>query len=822
MHTISMGLGRRATSTKSESIFVDRQDYIDMLRELAERAHAERRPYYVFIDGAAGIGKTTILEHFTKSTFTDKPRILQVNPFEGIDQPLLPFADAVREFYKKYKSVSNKIAKLVWGFVGCVPEIGPPIKNFGDAIIEARGMSDLDKYETNQTALFSKYSQLIEEMSKNKLLIVCVDDAHWLDKVSLDLLMYCINKNKKSGTLFVISSRATGANESERSNLKAINELCERLKPRSLQITVKSLSKLYCGELMKRFSDTTRLNQKHIDKVYNATRGNPYFIRWALMRPAGQRIPNDIQGMLENTLREVYSDMPNSKEVIRYAAVLGSRFDIDTLAGLLSMKRTDVFDMLTELHQKYNIVVNLGNGTTFAFEHDNMRNAVCDGIHPTISDYHRDVAKFLERSGASNPYVLAYHYSHTDSNEKTLHYMKAAATTSKKFFMDASERLKRCLVIAQDMCLKNEDILTIKVDYADSLLEKADVESSKAILESVLSEITDLKLKVRARILLSKCYRMIGTHESGEEAIENARIATSILDDNSEDAGDAYAYLSTVIDHFRSNDAETRRAYTKAIKCYQRYPEKLAQLQRKSGMILEPRHAIRTMRGSLMTFKKYDMQIETARCCNNIGAEYFYIGDFENAVLFLRRSLEDFRKLGTYQADVPLNNMGLYYLNRGEYDKAKCCFNDALEHPSETFNAIFIRMNLSTVYRKEGCHDRAMHVLLDLEDSVMNYAEPTLCDYYGFNRAMAHRELEDWAMTEEWLYKFPVNTYKNDHQLAEAKRMSAMHVTRNMQGMKADSYHATEEKIKELFNTQRPQKWFYKTDYYPCDIHIWD
>ena len=150
MHTTSVGLGRRTASTTSESIFVDRHDNIDELRELAERVYAERCPYYVFMDGAAGIGKTTILEHFTRSQFIDKQRILQVNPLEGIDQPLLPFADAVREFHKEHKNVSGDIAKLAWNFVGCVPEIGSTIKSVGDAIIEARGMSDLDRYTKDE------------------------------------------------------------------------------------------------------------------------------------------------------------------------------------------------------------------------------------------------------------------------------------------------------------------------------------------------------------------------------------------------------------------------------------------------------------------------------------------------------------------------------------------------------------------------------------------------------------------------------------------------------------------------------------------------
>ena len=690
-------------------------------------------------------------------------------------------------------------------------------------------MSDFDMnfsllvYQTNQTALFSMYSRLIEETSKNRLLIVCVDDAHRLDRTSLDLLKYCIHKNTKTSILFVISSRTPGVNEHERNNLEAIDELQNSLKPRSSRIEIRPLAKSYCAEIVKKVPSTAGLDQLRMNEIYNAAQGNPYAIRQALTcLDTGERIPEYPHRMLEKIFNGIYADMPESKEVIRHAAVLGSTFDLDTLAGLSNMKRSKVFDILAELGKKYKIVADLANGTTFAFDHDNTRNYVCKSIRPVISDYHETIAKFLERGNVVNPYVLAYHYSHTVHKEKTLRYMRAAASSSGKFFMDSSERLRQCLVIAQEIRLNDEEITPIKIDYADSLLEKGDVESGREILESVLSERMTLKAKVRARILLSKCHRLIGTSESGEMAIENARIATNLLDDSSTETGDAYAYLATVIDHFKANNAETKHAYMKATKCYQHCPEKLAQLQRKSGMVLESRQAIRVMGESLKTFEEYDMRIETARCCNNIGAEYFYIGDFKRAFSFLARSLEDFRKIGAYQADVPLNNMGLYYLHHGKYDKASHYFDDALEHSSETFNAIFIRMNMSTLHRKEKRLDRAMQTLLDLEESVTDYAEPTLCDYYGFNRAMAHRDLEDWKMAEQWLCRFPVNTYKDDTRLAEAKRMRAMHEMRKMQGIETDSDHVVENNIRELFNTQRPQKWFYETDYYPCDIHMWD
>ena len=813
--------------TASKSIFVDRQDTIDKLHELAKRTSKERLPHYAFIEGDAGIGKTALIEQFVGQLVDKRDgwKTFHVAPIKDVNQPLLPFVDAVKEFFTKYQSTLKHIANVMYNFIECVPYIGQPAKIFGDAIVRTRGMSDLDKYETSQASLFSAYSQLIEITSRNKPLVIFVDDVQLLDETSLSLLTYCMHKNTETAILFVISSRTRGTNDGERQNLTVINDIRNGLERGSSRIELQRLAKSHCLEIVNKVSGTANMDQRRVEEICNAAQGNPYALRRALMYPGrDESIPNDANRVLEGIFRDIYSNGPNYKNTVRYAAVLGTTFDVDTLAGLLEVDRIEVSDMLMEMHDKYGIVAKTCDSSTFKFDHHNTHDYVCESMQPVISNYHANVAEFLERNGTDNPYVLAYHYSKTEYKEKTLCYMMLAAKSSEKFFTDSSEKLKQCLTIARELHQDEKIIMAIEIDYADSLLEVGKVEASKEILERVLSKAISPTEEARARILLSKYHRLIGTEASAVEAIENARAATKMLDGDSVGAGDAYAYLATVIDHFNANDVETETAYKKAARCYRRHNsmKKIAQLQRKSGMVMESRSAIRTMKSAMQTFEAHNIQIESARCNNNIGAEYFYIGDFESAFSFLTLSLEGFRKLGAYQVDVPLNNIGLYYMHRGEYEKAMSYFESALEHYSETFNLVFIQMNMATLHRMEGRLDQAMCILHELEDEIMKCAEPTLCDYYGFNRGATHCDRGEWDAAVDWLQKFKVNTYKKDQRLAEAKRARMHMKIHEMQGISHGISASEEAKIQAIYETRRPQKWFYEIDYYPCDIHMWD
>jgi hypothetical protein len=73
----------------------------------------------------------------------------------------------------------------------------------------------------------------------------------------------------------------------------------------------------------------------------------------------------------------------------------------------------------------------------------------------------------------------------------------------------------------------------------------------------------------------------------------------------------------------------------------------------------------------------------------------------------------------------------------------------------------------------------------------------------------------------EWLEKYPPNKWKGDDALIMAKRLKAKSKILAKLGRKTEAEDA-QGQANRGFRTNRPQKWFYELDYYPCDIHILD
>lgn len=817
-------MARNGGGSAYDECFVDRQNELDALECLADSVEKEQRPRYVFVYGKSGVGKTKIVEQFLAmrgSKRRDGHHVIRVecDEVEG-RPPFLPFALGMSEF-QRGKGVARIVARNALRFVGCVPEIGPYLKDVVAAVREL-DMSDIDRHMTGQLEWFKVCSQVVESASSSRTLIFFIDDAQWLKEIEMSLLNHIIQTNDRTPVLFVIVAKHGGGRSQ---SLRHLEKIQRRAGKRAGRIDVEPLTLDSSAEMARRISGD-RIGDQQVRELHRETGGNPYLLRRAMsagVADAGQAALLN----LEESLEDAYEDIPESKMVLWHAAVLGLRFELPMLSKILGMEVSRVFDILSSVEKEYGLVRNPGHGEYFEFSHRIARDTVYESIKPIHAELHKQVAEFLENEDTEEQrrYLMAYHYLKTPLKDRALQHMRRAASASMdgRLFTDASEWLKQCVTVAEELRIGEEEVTAIRTDYARSLLGENKAEPSRKILEELIRDRHLARDRVaQVHTMLARCHRILGTAESGAKALSHARTAASMAEGGDPvRAGDAYAYLATVCDHFEGDDSEVRRAFQKATKYYQGHRPELAVLYRKCGMVMESRLAIDKMRLSLPVFEEHRMDIEAARCLNNIGAECLYVGLFEESYESLSASLEKFRRLGTHEVDMPLNNLGLLYLQKGDYRRAMQRFEDALDRQSEPYNEIAITTNMSTTYRKDGRSQKAMEILASMEKTVMDNAEPTLLDYYGFNRSAVHRDLGEWDAAREWLLKFHPNTYKNDRKLVWAKRARALSGICELEGAPGVGID-DEAKMQRIFGTRRPQRWFYEADYYPCDLHVWD
>lgn len=835
----------RRDASLDGSHFVGRQHELCVLDELADSVEKERRPYYAFVYGDAGIGKTELLERFLE-TQRDKRgsdmRVFRVEALEGHNQPLYPFANAVEEYLKEHPDTLRTITDIGSTMLAFVPGIGLGASRALSKLIErVRDPLEEGRYETEQLTTYSSYNKIIESASKNNLLIFCVDGAHWLDTSSAELLESIAHKNTENRILFVITvHNANGVKNND--GLEAMDRICERMRKRSRRIMVKPFTEEEYLEIIGHFSNGCNMGPEHIRKLHEETKGNPFWLIHALDSPVDDTsMPDRLSRLLDSELEDAYANVSQSRKALGYAAVLGNRFKWRTLADLVETDVDDMFETLKQL-EKRGLLRNPGNQEYFAFKDNITREYIYESLGALRKSYHQKVAELLEdaKDRSYNQYAIAYHYSRTDCKKCALDHMRRAAYASAGLTSDAYRKLGRCLEIARDLDMKKEEIVPIKLDYARALLDQtrarhsagtlppADgsshhhlemqhVKDCMQILEELIDdECTPVREKAMSHTLISRCYRKINTQESGSNAILHAQTATDMLQGGEPLLlGDAYAYLATVYAYFESNMAKARHAYGEACKCYRDSPTDLARLHRKAGMVMDPKQAISAMKESLIVFGENNT-LEKARCLNNLGVGCMHAGEFVDSRKYLDKSRRRFKSLGTYEIVMPLNNLGLDYLRDGDYRKALLQLTNALDQALEIYDAISIKINISTVSRKMGNLEEAARILNELEGTVMDFPEPRLRDHYGFNRGVAHLYLGERAAAEEWLQKFQLNGYKNDRELELAQRARTLLMARGMRdgacGVGGDERAGTETES----DTGHSQRRLDEIDYCPC------
>lgn len=832
-----------------QEFFLDREDSLQILSDVFSSGCETSKKHFVFLEGEPGIGKTSLVEKFLSSLDTNDTIILQTRGYEEHDTPLFSFIEMMKNFLSIHRSISKgELFESILNLAKIMPGLEPYVNAVLEVTKTVRGLSDVDKYSLdNNYYVFSNYLSIMQKLSVKKILLIFIDDVQWLDSTSFELLAFLMRKITQR--VIIITSIRSGSItlQKELDNKDKFDRLCDIAPENSILIKMESVQEKWYPKFIEFFLGNHKFTRDSIQSLHKQTEGNPFFLKSVLrlLKESGT-ISQDRNGMwffsgekeivkprnlhetLIKRLRKVYGDISGSKQILTYAAVLGYRFDVETLSDFLNKDRVETYHILSEIENTYAMVKRIGDTTAFVFDHGKTQEAIYSDLGALASDCHKRIAEFLENPGRhADPFVISYHYYRAREWENALKYLQISAKTATDnyFFSYAIKQYDECFSIVQKrnirLSLQEYDLL--RLGYAKSLLGNNSIQQCITNLNDLLQSNTIPDEQIaEANLLLSKCYRQEGKQESGRKAMQTAEKSMQIYEKSQDPQrlGEIYSYLATVYDHF-GDYQKAVKYFEKSQVMYNRANDNsgLARLQRKSGMIYESRRAIEFMKNSLDTFERYSMRIEKSRCLNNMGAEYFYIGNFAESEKHLAASLELFRGLDSPEVDIPLNNLGLVYQQKGDYFKAMQFFEDSHAISSEPFNEIFVGMNMANIHRQKKELEKARQILMHLQPLVEAYPEPVMNDYYGFNRSVVHLELGEIEEAEKWLLRYPTNGYKNDNELATAKRL--MILSRIHDKKRVDSGEE-KKKSSELFQTARPQKWFYELDYYPSDIHIWD
>jgi ATP/maltotriose-dependent transcriptional regulator MalT len=323
------------------------------------------RPSAVLVGGEAGVGKSRLVRAFAERSSGAGARVLTGECLElgagGL--PFAPFTAVLRDLVRDLGAdgVTGLLpAGAAREFARLLPEFGEPA-GAGDAG-EARAR------------LFEQMLILLEQLAERGRLILVIEDAHWADQSTRDLLLFLIrNQRALEGLLIVVTYRSD-----ELHRTHALRPLLAEL-DRVGWVTRLELGKLTrpeTAELATRIAGCEP-DEGVLEAVWRRTEGNPLFVEALLADgelTAG--LPDSLRDLLGASVRRLPEP---TQRVVRAASAGRERTSHALLAVVTGLDDAALADSLRPAVAA-NVLLTDAHG--YAFRHSLIREAVHDELLP--------------------------------------------------------------------------------------------------------------------------------------------------------------------------------------------------------------------------------------------------------------------------------------------------------------------------------------------------------------------------------------------------------------------------------------------------------
>ena len=319
------------------------KELASLARSLREVQRGERR--VVFLAGEAGIGKTTLVEHFlAKTKASADVRISRGQCIEqyGASEPYLPWIEVLNHFAANYgkERLAGLLRRYAPMWLAQLPWL-----------IESAERKDLQREIAGLTRerMIRELAETLEALAADGPVVVVLEDLHWSDPSSIGLLGYLARRRQRSRLLLIGTYRPMELQASAQHMMTLKQDLlthgfCEE---QQLEFLTREAVAEY---LNARFPGApTDLAVE----IHRRTDGNPLFMvnvidylvaRDALTHEDGQwqirknaeaaelEVPDSLKKMVERQLDCLSQD---ERRVLQAASVAGVAFSGASVAAIL-------------------------------------------------------------------------------------------------------------------------------------------------------------------------------------------------------------------------------------------------------------------------------------------------------------------------------------------------------------------------------------------------------------------------------------------------------------------------------------------------------
>ena len=391
-------------ATLAQTRFVGRRAELERLEQSWAEA-AAGRPVTWVVGGDAGVGKSRLVREFVTRATANGATVLIGGCVDLADHglPFWPFIEAIRTHIAELDDDERADVLGPGGpeLTRMLPELtGQPV-----AVGSAAGASA-------QGRLFELLLGLLERLAQHRPLVLVVEDIHWADRSTRDLLAFLARTLRTERIMVIATHRA---DELYRGHpLRPF--LAELYRARVVRLLeLRPFTRDEVADQLAAITGT-RPDPALADAIFERSEGNAFYAEELVAvshEHDGGELPLTLRDIL---LARVEHRSPVAQEVLRLAAVGGRRVPVRLLAEVSPLPAADLTVALREAVAHHLLVPAGLDG--YAFSHALLREAIYQELLPgERGELHLHYGAALtahpELAGdsAAVPSQLAYHWS---------------------------------------------------------------------------------------------------------------------------------------------------------------------------------------------------------------------------------------------------------------------------------------------------------------------------------------------------------------------------------------------------------------------------
>jgi class 3 adenylate cyclase/tetratricopeptide (TPR) repeat protein len=463
---------------------IGREEELARLHAALAAVHAGQGQI-VILSGGAGVGKSRLIAELRAAALASSPGAARGHlPGEALPSTLLwlegrcldlgktvsywPFLDMLRAYFSLSPDDDERArgARLVVALQDLVrrgllpPERGAALLPLLANLLAARFGDERDAYlrhagpEQIRHQTFQALRDLFVALARRQPLVVVVEDLHWADGLSVDLLALLLETVPVVPLLLLCVARPIREHRS-----RHLGTLATRLCPeRFTALQLHDLSPTQSRRLVESLLQEEALPSTVKEHILARGQGNPFFLEeivrslieagllyhdgavWcARAEISAVAVPESVQSVIVSRVDRLARE---AKHILQSAAVLGRLFRRRLLAEVIQ-RGEDLDDVLGELEDRQLIYLErVLPEEEYSFQHVLTQETVYQSI-PRLrrAQLHHQVAEALERlyGESLEEYYeqLAHHYDQAGVVEKTVEYLLKAGEKARRTYHTA-------------------------------------------------------------------------------------------------------------------------------------------------------------------------------------------------------------------------------------------------------------------------------------------------------------------------------------------------------------------------------------------------